>query len=58
MVYPTYSKQDIKINKYPGGNHYYASLGEMTVVDSQNNQKWNTLEEAQRVSESFLSSVI
>lgn len=37
-----YTEKDIKINKWWGGNHYYAKVGNIDVIDDNGNVKWNT----------------
>ena len=32
---------------YKTGEHYYAKIGKLDVVDEQGNQKWNTKREAE-----------
>lgn len=49
LVYPGYTKDDIKIKKWQGGSHYYAKIGKMDVVDKDGNQKWNTHERAMEI---------
>lgn len=48
LVFPDFKKNDIRIKKFPYGNHYYAYIGDMQVKDG-NIIKWNTYEEAHRV---------
>lgn len=54
MVYPSYSESDIKISQWPGGNHYYAKIGEMEVSDNSGNIKWNTSKQAYEIALSYL----
>lgn len=42
MKYPNYSESDINIRTWDGGRHYYAKIGNLDVVDSKGDQKWNT----------------
>lgn len=46
-------KNDIRIKKFPYGNHYYAYIGDMQVKDG-NIIKWNTYEDAHRAALSVL----
>lgn len=55
MIYPHYSESDIKITQWKGGQHYYAKLGNMTVVDEDGNQKWDSFNEAYKQAKMFLS---
>jgi len=51
LIFPFYSKEDIRIKRYEnGGKHWYAFIGDMQIRDG-NKLKWNTYEEAQRISE-------
>lgn len=51
LIFPFYSKEDIRIKKYNnGGKHWYAFIGDMQIRDGDK-LKWNTYEEARRVSE-------
>lgn len=45
LVFPDYNKSQIKITKFPYGNHYYAHIGDLEVKDGST-IKWNTYEEA------------
>lgn len=57
MVYPKYTKDQIRIIKWDGGKHYYAKLGKMDIVDDDGNQKWDTEEEARKVAEEYFESL-
>jgi len=57
LVYPGYTKADIKIKKWDGGTHYYAKIGKMDVIDKEGNQKWNTRWEAQQAAEEELNNL-
>lgn len=46
MVYPKYTKDDIKVTKWEGGRHYYATISSVDVVDEFGDRKWNTYETA------------
>lgn len=45
LLWPHLKKTDIKITKFPGGQHYYARCGNVEVKDKDGN-KWNTYDEA------------
>ncbi len=45
FVFPNFSKSEIRIKKFPGGEHFYAFIGDMQVRDGDT-LKWNTYEEA------------
>lgn len=59
FTWPTekYTKEDINITKWPGGKHYFAKIGSITVEDEYGNTKWNTVEEAERQAEIFLRKI-
>lgn len=44
-----YDESDIKISRWTGGVHYYAKIGHIDVVDSNNDIKWNTYKRAREV---------
>lgn len=56
LIFPDYRKNDIKITKFPYGNHYYAKVGSTEVRDGDV-IKWNTYEEAYRQEEKYLCSL-
>lgn len=37
-----YTEKDIKVKKWFGGNHYYAKIDNVDVVDNDGNVKWNS----------------
>lgn len=50
LVYPHEempSLQDFSLIQWPGGQHWYAKLGKIDILDQFGNQRWNTLEDAQ-----------
>lgn len=49
----TLTKEDIKITKWPYGNHYYASVG-MQRVEVDGEIKWSTEDEAYKMALKFL----
>lgn len=53
FTFPHFTKSDIHISKFPGGQHYYAHIGEMEVRDGDT-IKWNTREEAYKQALKFL----
>jgi hypothetical protein len=56
MLYPNYTLDDIKINRFAGGKHYYPKIGEMEVeVDGVN--KWNTPERAREMAEQYFKTL-
>ena len=56
ITWPTYSINDIKIIQWPNGEHYYAKIGIMDIVDKNGNQKWNTYDEAFNQAKFFLKN--
>lgn len=46
-VFPTKSKKDFKIIKWPGGNHYYITENGNT-IELYGHSKWNRAQDAQR----------
>lgn len=53
LVFPEYDRKDIRISRFPYGNHYYAHVGNVEVKDGDK-IKWNTYEEAYRQAEKYL----
>lgn len=49
-----YTKNDIKINKWFGGTHFYAKISEVDVIDESGNVKWFTEEDANNAAEKYL----
>lgn len=45
LIFPQFKKNEIRIKKYPYGNHFYAFIDDMQVRDGDT-LKWNTYEEA------------
>ena len=41
LMWPVFSEEDIRIKKWPGGNHYYAYIGPIQVKESDT-QKWDS----------------
>ena len=47
LVFPEYSKEDIRIKQFQGGTHWYAYVGDLQIkADNGQTLKWNTYEEA------------
>lgn len=46
-------QDDIRIIQWPGGDHYYAKIGDEDVV-WENKQKWNSRSEAMKAAKRFL----
>ena len=47
LVFPNFSEDEIRIQHFPGGEHFYAYIGDMQVRDGDI-LKWNTYEEAMK----------
>lgn len=45
FAFPSFTKDDIRISKFPGGSHYYAHIGPMEVRDGDI-IKWSSRQEA------------
>lgn len=51
-IFPDYSQEDIKIERFTGGTHFYAYVGEVQVKNGDK-IKWNTYEEAMEEAKRF-----
>lgn len=49
-----YTEKDIKITKFDGGKHYYATIGGLEVVDQWGDKKWNTYAYAEQIAKKYL----
>jgi hypothetical protein len=45
---------DVHYSQFPGGEHWYASVGCIDIKDKDGNIKWNTITEAEKATEWFL----
>jgi len=54
LVFPEFTKDDIKVTKWPNGKHWYAKIGNEDVVNEDGNMKWNTYKRAYAMAEKFL----
>lgn len=54
LVFPNFSKNEIRIKKFTGGQHFYAYIGDMQVRDGDN-LKWDTYEEALKQAEKVVT---
>jgi len=52
-----FTVKDIKISRWANGRHFYAKVGNIDVVDSDGNVKWNTHYAAKRESNRFLEKL-
>lgn len=55
LVFPDYSIEDIKIFQWPRGNHWYAKINSVDVVDNKGNQRWNTRDGAEQAVNEYLA---
>lgn len=53
LIFPNFSKKELKIKKFPLGNHWYAYLGDVQLRDNDK-VKWNTYEEAYEYAQQFI----
>lgn len=59
MVFPHEERptlDDVKYSTWYGGKHYYAKIGKIDIVDRDNNQKWNTLNEAKEAAKWYIET--
>ena len=56
IIFPDFKKNEIKVSKFPYGNHYYAHIDDLEVRDGDN-IKWNTYEEAYNQALSMLENI-
>jgi len=47
----------IKVSKWPNGNHFYAHVDNIDVVDERGNIKWNTAKLAEKAAKKFMSKL-
>jgi len=55
LVFPDFKTNDIRIKQWPGGQHFYAYIGDLEVRDGDIT-KWDTYEEAYQMALSILES--
>lgn len=55
LVWPQFTEQDIKISKFPGGQHYYAHVG-TTDVRQGEKTKFDTYEAAKEAAMAYLNA--
>ena len=55
LVFPNYSKNDIRVKQFPGGTHFYAYIGDMEVRDGDV-LKWDDYESAYKKAVELVSS--
>ena len=58
IIFPAYTKADIKVQQWPNGTHYYAYVGDFEVVDMrykhEGQKKWDTRKEAEEAASYYL----
>lgn len=54
IEFPEFTKQDIKIERFPLGNHWYAYIGDTQIRDGDK-LKWNSYEEAYEYASQFVN---
>jgi len=52
-----FTSDDIIVSKWPGGAHFYAKVGNIDVVDTEGNVKWNARWEARKAAVDFLRTL-
>lgn len=56
IIFPNFTKDKIKIEKFSGGNHFYVYIDDMQVRDGDT-LKWNTYEEAYNHAIKYINEV-
>lgn len=54
LIFPNFTRKELKIKKFPLGNHWYAYLGDVQLRD-KDIIKWNTYEEAYEYAKQFIN---
>ena len=54
IEFPEFHKQDIRIERFPLGNHWYAYIGNTQIRDGDK-LKWNSYEEAYKYASQFIT---
>lgn len=55
LVFPDFKKDEIRVKQFPGGEHFYAYIGNVEVRDGDI-IKWNTYEEAYNQAKRLIGS--
>jgi len=53
----SFTENDIKTHKWYGGNHYYAKIGNIDVVDDYGNVKWNSEKQAYEMAFKYITQL-
>ena len=59
LVYPDEDNmvlEDVRFIKWEGGEHWYAKIGKIDIIDEYKNQKWNTKEEAENAAKWYIKN--
>lgn len=48
------SLDDVRYIQWDGGEHWYAKIGKLDIIDENNNQKWNSKEDAKKAAEWYI----
>lgn len=54
LVWPEFEEKDIRIKRFPGGEHFYAYIGNVEVKNGDQ-IKWNTYEEAYKAAKELIN---
>lgn len=54
LIFPDFKSNDIKISQFPGGEHFYAYVGNMQIINGDI-RKWDTYEEAYKYAKKYVS---
>lgn len=57
FIFPDFKENEIRIKRFPGGEHWYAYIGDMQVKDGDT-LKWNTYEEAFNKAKELVTSIV
>lgn len=57
LIFPDFKENEIRIEKFPYGTHFYAYIGDMQLRDGDK-VKWNTQEDARKFAEKYVSKVL
>lgn len=49
---------DVRFIQWPDGKHWYAKYGRIDITDENNNQKWDTKEEAEKAADWYLKNKV
>ena len=55
LIFPDFKEDEIRVKRFPGGEHFYAYIGNMEVRDGDT-IKWNTYEEAYNQAKRLIGS--